>query len=512
MVLIPDLCLMADDSIYIQNIYSGKVTTLSHKEATDLQYYYRRSNTPSNDNEYIYDYTYDRVESILRLIVGKYKRNKILNLKHIHEYELSYEFYEQYCPRIISFQNISIDIMERVMTNKKLSIEFWLDKIVEFSDFSNNRAYYFDMVSALFQYSPYVKELYDRYRKLHSYDTYYIHHGIDIIYNITKNRNLDVELFEKTLEININQLHDADTFIKSLCECNISDPVLFKKHKDRILEISGASEYMFYSHLVSANIDIDDIVSYMERDYMNRGERRDFVDIHRHILTKDINYDICQLPAILTKLSNICDVNESECIVFIFENKLLSREIIKSIIIPEIILLRQQHRIDIYSYTGIIVTHPNIYREDLVSMGIDIYECQPDYLLSNPNINISNKEIFDNIMFNTDYDFVTSTEFMSYPQIMESDIIYFIDRYIADYVIENSKYYRDYTGDIFKWMARNPNLTEYALSLIINASQIDEDISRHKIHVIDWPAVFSNPNISIKYIEKLFRKHPDLFA
>ncbi len=174
---------------------------------------------------------------------------------------------------------------------------------------------------------------------------------------------------------------------------------------------------MFYSHLVSANIDIDDIVSYMERDYMNRGERRDFIDIHRHILTKDINYDICQLPAILTKLGNICDVNESECIVFIFENKLLSREIIKSIIIPEIILLRQQHRIDIYSYTGIIVTHPNIYREDLVSMGIDIYECQPDYLLSNPNINISNKEIFDNIMFNTDYDFVTSTEFMSYPQI-----------------------------------------------------------------------------------------------
>ena len=510
MVLIPDLCLMADNSIYLQNIYSGKVTTLSRKEATDLQYYYRRSKIPSDENEYIYDYTYDRVESILRLLVGKYKRNKILNLKQIHEYELSYEFYEQYYPRIISFQNISNDIMERVMANKKLSIEFWLDKIVEFSDFSNNRAYYFDMVSALFQYSPYVKELYDRYRKLHSYDTYYIHHGIDIIYNITKNRNLDVELFEKMLEIRINQLHDADTFIKSLCECNISDPVLFKKHKDRILKISGASEYMFYSHLVSANIDIDDIVSYMERDYMNRGERRDFIDIHRHILTKDINYDICQLPAILTKLGNICDVNESECIVFIFENKLLSREIIKSIIIPEIILLRQQQRIDIYSYTDIIVTHPNVYREDLVSMGIDIYECRPDYLLSNPNINISNKEIFDNIMFNTDYDFVTSTEFMSYPQIMESDIIYFIDRYIADYVIENSKYYRDDT--IFKWMARNPNLTEYALSPIIKASQIDDDISRHKIHVIDWIAVFNNPNISIKYIEKIFRKHPDLFA
>jgi len=174
--------------------------------------------------------------------------------------------------------------------------------------------------------------------------------------------------------------------------------------------------------------------------------------------------------------------------------------------------LHNQILIYIEDFEDIIVAHPNIYSEDLVLLGIDIYKCQPDYLLSNPNINISNKEIFDNIMFNTDYYFVTSTKFMSYPRITESDIIYFIDRYIAYYVIENSKYYRDYNEDIFKWMARNPNLTEYALSLIINASQIDDDISRHKIHDIDWIAVFNNPNISIKYIEKIFRKHPDLFA
>ena len=88
MVLIPDLCLMADNSIYFQNIYSGKVTTLSRKQALDLHHYYRKSSTPSDENEYIYDYTYSRFESILRLIVGKYKRAKILNLKQIHEYEI----------------------------------------------------------------------------------------------------------------------------------------------------------------------------------------------------------------------------------------------------------------------------------------------------------------------------------------------------------------------------------------------------------------------------------------
>jgi len=326
---------MADNSIYLQNIYSGKVTTLSHKEAADLQYYYRRSNTPSDENEYIYDYTYSRFESILRLIVGKYRRNKILNLKQIHEYELSYEFYEQYCPRIISFQNISIDIMERVMTNKKLSIEFWLDKIVEFSDFSNNEAYYLDMVSALFRCSPYVKELYNKYRKLHRYDTYYMHHGIDIIYNITKNRNLDVELFEKMLEISIDRHNDWKAFIKSICGCNISDPVLFKKHKDKILKISGSSEYTYYHRLVSTNIDIDDIVSFMNRDYTNR-QNLDYDDIIRHILTKDINYTTDQLQSVLSKLSKFEDLRNPTNFAHIFENKLLSREHIESIIIPKI--------------------------------------------------------------------------------------------------------------------------------------------------------------------------------
>jgi len=508
MVLIPDLCLMADNSVYLQNIYSGKVTTLSRKQALDLHHYYRRSKTPSDENEYIYDYTYSRFESILRLIVGKYKRNKILNLKQIHEYELSYEFYEQYYPRIISFHNVSNDIMERVMANKKLSIEFWLDKIVELSDFSNNKSYYFDMVSALFRCSPYVRELYDRYRKLHSYDTYYMHSDFDIVINMLRNRNLDVELFEKMLEISIDSRGDGDTFVNAICECNISDPELFKKHKDRILKISGTTEYTFYNHLVSANIDIDDIVSFMERDYMNR-ESRNYDGIIQRILEKDINYTTDQLKSLLLKLSkfdNLGGVYNPVNILFIFENKQLSREIIKSIIIPEIIRLchdiRLEHKRNLY-YPDNIVAHPNVYREDLESVNLDIYRCEPDYLLSNPNINISNKEdIFDKIMFNPPENRnAPSTEFMSYPRITESDIVYFIDRYMEGYI--------DETDEIFEWMARNPNLTESALSLIIKASQID-NIS--KIYDIDWIAVFNNPNISIKYIEKIFRKHPDLFA
>ena len=508
MVLIPDLCLMANNSIYFQNIYSGKVTTLSRKQASDLHYYYRRSNNPSDDNEYIYDYTYSRFESILRLIVGKYKRAKILNLAQTHEHELSYEFYEQYYPRIISFQNISKDIMESVMTNKKISIEFWIDKMVELSDFSNNKAYYLDMVGTLFQYSPYVKELYDRYCKLHSYDTYYIHHGIDIVINMLRNRNLDVELFEKTLEISIHKRGDGYAFLKSICGCNISDPVLFKKHKDKILKISGASEYEFYNHLVSTNIDIDDIVSFMNRDYQNRA-LYEYNDIIMRILEKDINYTNDQLKSLLLKLSkfdNLGGVYNPVNILYIFENKQLSRENIKSIIIPEIIRLRHdirlEHKRNLY-YTDYMSAHPNVYREDLESVNLDIYRCEPDYLLSNQNMNISNKEdIFDKIMFNPPENRnAPSTEFMSYPRITESDIVYFIHRYMTGY--------NDESEEIFEWMTRNPNLTESALSLIIKASQID-NIS--KIYDIDWIAVFNNPNISIKYIEKIFRKHPDLFA
>ena len=105
MVLIPDLCLMADNSIYLQNIYSGKVTTLSRKQASNLQYYYRRSKIPSDENEYIYDYTYSRFESILRMLIGKYKQNKILNIDGIHAHELCYEFYNQYFEDI-EFDNI----------------------------------------------------------------------------------------------------------------------------------------------------------------------------------------------------------------------------------------------------------------------------------------------------------------------------------------------------------------------------------------------------------------------
>ena len=530
MVLIPDLCLMADNSVYLQNIYSGKVTTLSRKHASDLQYYYRKSNTPSDENEYIYDYTYDRVESILRLIVGKYKRANILNLKQIHEYELSYEFYEQYYPRIISFNNVSNDIMERVMTNKKISIEFWLDKIVELSDFSHYSAYYFDMVGTLFRCSPYINELYDKYCKLHSYDTYYMHTNIDIMTNITKNHNLDVELFEKLLEIRINKRGDGCAFLKSICGCNISDPVLFKKYKNRILEISGASEYDFYDHLLPTNMDFDDIFNFIDRDYKNR-ERHDYNDIIGNTFSKNINYTVDQLQSILTKLDKLGDIYHDVCIVDIFRNKLISHEIIKSIIIPEINNMRDM---TIHAYEDIIVTNPNIYREDLVSLGINIYKCQPDYLLSNPNMIISNKEdIFDKIMFspentNGSSTKFLSTKFLSYSRITESDIIYVVNRYMAGYIddtkynwVSDTKYNRasntkynwgNNNEDIFTWMARNPNLTEYALSLIIKASQIDNDISRCKIHDIDWIAVFNNPNISIKYIEKIFRKHPDLFA
>jgi len=514
MVLIPDLCLMADNSVYLQNIYSGKVTTLSCKQAADLQYYYRRSKTPSDDNEYIYDYTYDRVESILRMIVGKYKRAKILNLKQIHEYELSYEFYEQYYPRIISFQNISKGVMERVMANKKLSIEFWLDKIVELSDFDNNEAYYLDMVGALFRYSPYVKELYDRYHKLYSYNTYFMHNDNIIVINMLVNhKNIDVELFEKILEISTSRCIDGDTFVKLICKCNISDPILFKKHKDRILKISGATEYTFYSHLVSANIDIDDIISFMNRNYQNRAPHA-YDDIIQHILEKDINYTTDQLQFLLSRLSkfdHLGGVYNPVNIIYIFENKQLSREIIESIIIPKITQPGRDIQY-VRDYEDIIVTHPNVYREDLVLLGLDIHECEPDYLLSNPNMVISNKEdIFDKIMFNHE-NIEPSTEFLSYPRITESDIIYFINRYMAGYIDHNTYTWDDEAGEIFEWMARNPNLTESALSLIIKASQIDNDISRHKIHDIDWIAVFNNPNISIKYIEKIFRKHPDLFA
>ena len=517
MVLIPDLCLMADDSIYLQNIYSGKVITLSRKQAADLQYYYRRSKIPSDDNEYIYDYTYDRVESILRLIVGKYKRANILNIKQIHEYELSYEFYEQYYPRIISFQNISKDVMERVMANKKISIEFWLDKIVELSDFSNNEAYYLDMVGTLFRCSPYINELYDRYRKLRIYNKYFMYSDINTLTSILKNhKNINIELFEKMLKFRIDpnfhpNIAINDAIIKSICECNLSNPQLFKKHKDRILEISGVSEYKFYNHLLPTNIDIDNIFSFMDRDYMNRS-RDEYCDIIGHIFAKNINYTVVQLQSLLSKLDNLGDIYDPVGIVNIFENKLLSREIIESIIIPKINHIRQDRDINISVYEDIIVTNPNVYREDLVLLGINIYECQPDYLLSNPNMVISNKEdIFDILMFNRDN--IESVEFLSHPRIIESDIIYFINRYLSYILNKDIEHCYDWDqSDIFKWLVRNPNLTEYALSLIIKASQLDNDISQHKIHDIDWIAVFNNPNISIKYIEKIFRKHPDLFA
>ena len=515
--------LTIDNSVYLTNIYSGNVIKVNHKN--DLQHYYRRSSIPSKDNEYIYDYKYSRIESILRMLIGKYKRNKILDLKQIHEYDLCYEFYRQYCPRIISFQNISKDIMERVMSNKTLSIEFWLDKIVELSNFNNNQMYYLDMVGTLFRCSPYINELYNRYYKLNKHNTYFMYNSIDIMSNILKNhKNLNIELFEKILEISINKYKDGDMFIKSLCECDLSNItfspsdgiVLFQKHKNKILEISGASEYTFYDYLLPTNIDIDDIFSFMDRDYLNRTNR-DYDDIIRHILIRNINYTTDQLKSILFKLSkfdNLGDRYNPASIVFLFENKQLSREIIKSIIIPKIQQDQNQNIMYISEFEDIIVANPNVYREDLVLLGINIYECQPDYLLLNTNMNISNKEIFDNIMFNREYDNTVSFKFLSYPRITESDIIYFIDRYISYISNEDTAYNWDCPEYIFKWITRNPNLTELALSHIINASKVNEDHDTllRKVYDIDWPAVFNNQNISIKYIEKVFRNNPDLFA
>lgn len=513
--------LTIDNSVYLINIYSGNVIKVNNKN--DLQYYYHRSSIQSDSNKYIYDYKYSRIESILRMLIGKYKRNKILDLKQIHEYDLCYEFYKQYCPRIISFQNISKDIMERVMSNKTLSIEFWLDKIVELSDFNNNQMYYLDMVGTLFRCSPYINELYDRYYKLNKHDTYFMSNSIDIMSNILKNhKNLNIELFEKMLKISINKYKDGDTFIKSICECDLSNItfspsdgiVLFKKHKNKILKISGASEHTFYDYLLPTNIDIDDIFSFMDRDYLNRTHC-DYDNIIRHILIRNINYTTDQLRSILFKLlkfDNLGGRYNPASIVFLFKNKQLSREIIKSIIIPKI--QQDQNIMYIREFEDIIVTNPNVYREDLVLLGINIYECQPDYLLLNTNMNISNKEIFDKIMFNREYDNVFSFKFLSYPRITESDIIYFIDQYISYISKEDITYNLDCPEDIFKWITQNPNLTELALSHIINASKVNEDHDtlRRKIYDIDWPAIFNNPNISIKYIEKVFRNNPALFA
>ena len=422
MVLIPDLCLMADNSIYLQNIYSGKVTTLSRKQASNLQYYYRRSKIPSDENEYIYDYTYSRFESILRMLIGKYKQNKILNIDRIHAHELCYEFYNQYFADI-EFDNIKYT--DNIMKNPRLPLEFILKKIDNMVD-QNKRTY---TIKSLFQNSPYIEDLYDNY--MHYTDKQ------SLQFLITNNKYINANMFKKNS--------------------------------------SKYTEYQYYVYLnYCTDIDIIDQIRFINtiEDIDDRSEW-----IYGFLLIA-VDYSETEFVYIIENLLGLIDMQYRAIL-----NSKLSNTLIKKYIIPSIVINKSSFK---HLYDEFI-SHPNVYLEDILAIGIDLNTYNnPRSILSNPNLPIpSINQITDN--------YYEECIFLSNSRIT-NDII---DKYM-----DNPDWF-----DNMESITTNPNMTQLQFKRIIKYCECQGLLCK-----IDWIAVFNNPNISIKYIEKIFRKHPDLFA
>jgi hypothetical protein len=500
MVLIPDLCLMADTSVYLQNIYSGKVTTLSCKQASDLHYYYRKSKTPSDENEYIYDYTYDRVESILRLLVGKYKRNKILNLKQIHEYELSYEFYEQYYPRIITFDNIDKELIMSLSKSRSLPYEFWIDICNRLRERDYNQ--YKTTMYYLFINNIHVSKILNNYIS----NNVFILENTEIARAILTNPNTDkyilrtaIDLLEAISEISVlPELRSiACAISEKICRYNVSDIQFYAENKSRIIAATHINESRYYIWMAATeNVNINECLYFI--DHAPRIYARNNEFVKRNILCRNHEW----INADLLDIINRYNIDIS-CI---FKNRKLTRSNIMYIISN-----KSQESFTDGSFNGgsyDLITHPSIYLEDLKLFGINIYEtADPEWILNNPNNLIPNKEIFDKMVFTTCKKRCEQFTFLKHIKINKDDMNYFLDLYIK---YNNNGSSRCVTANKhFTHISNNPNLDNYILERIINIIAIDTCFT---LRDIDWIAVFNNPNISIKYIEKIFRKHPNLFA
>lgn len=503
--------LTIDNSVYLTNIYSGNVIKVNHKNADDLQYYYRRSSIPSKYNEYIYDYTYSRIEGILRMLIGKYERINILNKSSIHKYEICYDFYKIYFPNIISFQNISNIIMKNIISNKNMPLEFWLDKIHEFSDTHKNKNYYLEVIGLLFQYSPFIDDILNYCEELYSpsYNGYYMNFSNIFCYILQNHQYINSRLYEKIINTATLDNCYSYIFLKSICNCKLPGANKLKLYKPDILKMSKTSEYNYYSNLSPDNIDINECIYFIDNnpDLFNHADRYGFIS--ENMLQKTEEYDIQTLQSVISKIVKPHITNNT--LGLLFTNKKLSREIITDFIMPELIKLRNVDiNTNLRDYEDTILAHPNIYLQDLELFGINIYECEPDNIILNPNTLISNKEMFDRIVFAEDCGICNLSKYLSNSKITESDIDYFLDLYTRFNLTEHETCSCNLNDNIFGRLTKNPNMNKRLLKRIIEIIKIDKE--NLTLSLINWLSIFNNPDIPIKYIEKVFRNNPDLFA
>jgi hypothetical protein len=393
------------------------------------------------------------------MLINDYNGVKLLDLKHIHEYELCYEFYTIYF-KDINFNDLQFSDIENIIKNQKIPLEYILDKLNNF-DFNSLQ--------------------------------------ISDIINIIKNQKIPLEYTLKKIndirdsntktEV-INKLFQYSPYIENLCNnymsyinedafANIIDnnPYIcmhmFKRDK--------YTEYGYYWHILHCkDIDIIHIIELIKviNNIKDDGNR---IDLIYYFITSQIEHSETEFAYII---DNLKDVNTY--LYTTMGNKKLSNTIIKKYYIPS--FMSNTFHVSIYEP---FISHPNVYLEDIHMLNIDLNKYSPKTIISNPNLPVPDID-----------------QIIKYYDITgDGNTIIDNARITAD-MIDKFMCYNDwvyYTIDI----TRNPNMTQMQFERIIDYC---ENTYYNIYKYIDWLSVFNNTNISIKYIKHIFAYNTEMLA
>jgi len=463
------------DKIKLINIYTGKFKYISAK-LFNTRYRYKYHVISINDNIYEYDYIYDRLEYITRLLMS-IRDHQLLSYTRMYKYNCL-EFYNTKFNIIIKYIINSDNQLKiiNLLTNPHIDSSFIINVIniliSENIDEQLMNAIY-DCVfcnkkHGIIVFEWWLENIYKK--KLKTFDCVWT--------SIFKNECISVELI--TQIINIPNFISYDNLVE-LCDNIINIKDIYNLYT--INKLCDRDIYKYWNCISRTNaVDLNKFTTYV-RD-LGRSKR---VILWRNILKRSIDYCETEFTSIKHALEN------SNCICLlshIFYNNKLSSTIICKYIIPMYInkTISDEPDEDIKLY--VIPNHKNITIDNLITMGYKI-----------PKLDLSLICMKTNLNFDMDFDIYINDQtrimyFLSESYISSNILSRAIDLFIKNKTLAMNPSYSTGTDKI-RNITMNINLLLKDFKKILRFIKSNNDQAVYRS--ICWPEIFRNINIPKKY-------------